>query len=233
MALLPSVGLTYLGLVMFIRRCTLILDAFHLQESQLIQLPGWASSEKFNITARAGRPASGEELWTMMRALLEERFRLRAHMEEREGPVYFLDFARPDKKLGPKLVPVSRDCSIDSPIPPQPPSNAAGGSFCGIDSNTGTTRGSIRGGGQRMAQFAMALGTYAVPRPVIDRMGLTGTFDFEVEWVPDTARLANQSAPDGVSIFTAVEESLGVRLESGRGPMQVLVVDNLDRPTPD
>jgi len=209
---------------------TLILDTFHLQASQLVELPSWASSEKFTINAKAGRPASDPELWTMMRALLEERFRLRVHMEERQGSVYYLDFARADGSPGPQLRAVNRDCSIDSPAPPAQPSPAPG--FCGIDANTGGPRESLSGGGQTMAQLANALGTYAVPRPVIDRTGFSGTVDFTVEWAREPQKDGATPA-DAVSIFTALQEQLGLRLEAGRGPMQVLVVDNLQRPTPD
>jgi len=209
---------------------TLILGAFHLQASQLVQLPTWASSEKFTINAKAGRPASDPELWTMMRALLEERFQLRGHMEERQGSVYFLDFSRTERLLGPKLGAVNRDCSIDSPAPPAQPPPTLG--FCGIDANTGGPREAIRGGGQTMAQLANALGTYAVPRPVIDRTGLSGTFDFTVEWARES-QTGGAPLTDAVSVFTALQEQLGLRLEAGRGPMQVFVVDNLQRPSLD
>jgi len=83
-----------------------------------------------------------------------------------------------------------------------------------------------------MAQLANALGTYAVPRPVIDRTGFSGTVDFTVEWAREPQKDGATPA-DAVSIFTALQEQLGLRLEAGRGPMQVLVVDNLQRPTPD
>jgi uncharacterized protein (TIGR03435 family) len=209
---------------------TLILDAFRVQESQLVQLPTWAASERFTIAARAGRPASDAQLWAMMRTLLEERFRLRVHTEERQGSVYFLELSRSDRSLGPKLLAVNRDCSIDSPAPPAQPARTPG--FCGMDANTGGPRESLRGGAQTMAQLANALGTYAVPRPVIDRTGLVGTFDFTVQWAREPQAGA-ASLTDDVSILTALPEQLGLRLEGGRGPVQVLVVDNLERPTPD
>jgi uncharacterized protein (TIGR03435 family) len=210
----------------------LLLGVYYVQDSQIVGLPNWAVNERFNIFAKASRAASDPQLWAMMGTLLEDRFNLRTHIEQREGPVYFLSAARDDKRLGAAMVPVSRNCAIDSPTPREPTAPAAGGSFCGIDSNTGSTQGRIRGGGQTMEQLAIALGNYAVTRPIIDRTEIAGTFDFEVEWVPESARLAATAPTDGASIFTALQD-LGLRLDAGRGPVPTLVVDRLERPTPD
>jgi len=205
-------------------------------------LSGWALTDRFDISARGTTtpqtPAGGmERIALSLRALLADRFLLRTHTETRQAPVYELRLDRADGRLGPRLTGTKReDCramlSGRRPTADQEPTDAP---RCGI----GTGNGSIRAGGVPLSQFAEALGRL-LERPVVDRTGLTGTFDVVLSFSPEgTLELppppgpqprVDQNAP---SIFTALREQLGLKLDSGRGAVEMLVVDSVQRPTVD
>jgi uncharacterized protein (TIGR03435 family) len=165
--------------------------------------------------------ASPEEIRQMLRTLLEERFQLRTHDDRRNLPVYALAIDRGGLK-----VPRARDVNA------RPTVRAVPGSL-GLTNATSAT-------------FASQL-SYSLARPVIDQTNLSGTFDFALEWTPlpgedggpATAGLppaANEPPPtasEGASIFTAIREQLGLRLNPARGAVEVLVIDRVERPTPD
>ena len=215
----------------------LIRDAYQIQDFQLVGGPSWIDSEHFDVVAKAETdiaprpPGSGAgPFQLMMRSLLEERFKLATHSETREMPIYELVMARPDRRLGPKLQASSVDCEAmrgrgrgGPPPEPPPPSERP---LCGIRFSPA----SLAGGGMPMAQFARVL-SQAVQRVVVDRTGLTGNFDFDLAWTPD--QMARGADATGASIFTAVQEQLGLKLEATRGPVDVLVIDRVEHPTPD
>jgi uncharacterized protein (TIGR03435 family) len=171
--------------------------------------PEWIRSERWDIAARAGSPAGADELRGMMRSLLEDRFGLRLHREEKEMSVYALTVGR----RGSKLRASAQESSGMSKLP---------------------------GGGLRLefrrttvAELANFLSTLAaVDRPVEDRSGLGGVYDFRLDlhevagpWGSEAERAA---AP---SLGTVLEEQLGLRLEGRRAPVEVLVVDRVQRPS--
>jgi bla regulator protein blaR1 len=207
----------------------LILFAYDIQRPYLIGLPGWADNERFDIVARAGAvpqasPAGSSVDWTMVRKLLEDRFRLAVRTETREMQVYALVLARSDGRLGPQLRRSQVDCTPRSPAPPS--ADGAGQPQCANRNGPGFTAAV----GRPISSFLFFL-TGQVQRAVIDRTGLTGAWDIELTFSPDG--FADPATPQnsGPSLFTALQEQLGLRLEPSTGPVQVLVVDRIERPT--
>lgn len=210
----------------------LIRNAYELQASQLVGVPDWAASERFDITAKAehdiaptNQKPNPHQL--MLQSLLEERFNLKVHRETRDLPGYALVVARADGKLGPQMKQSDVDCAAlaaarraGGPPPPLAP-----GEWRPCSMRMG--RGTLTAGSMKMANLAGTLSS-AVQRVVVDRTGLAGGFDFDLTFSMDQS--ADASAP---SIFTAVQEQLGLKLDSVRIPTDVLVVDSIERPTPD
>jgi uncharacterized protein (TIGR03435 family) len=189
--------------------------------------PDWLDSARFDILARAPENTPQSQALAMLRALLADRFKLMAHTETKDQPVYALVPVRADGRLGPKIKPSTMDCSA--------PSTAPG---CGINTNTTNTSGLMKAGGRSITDLASALGNFIVNHMVVDRTGLTGTYDFELSWTPDTLQSVLPDVPPGAnpsdapSIFTALQEQLGLKLEPQRGPVEFLIVDSVEQPTP-
>ena len=166
----------------------------------------------------------------MLRSLLEDRFRLSAHRETRDLPIYALVRARADGRLGPRLRQTTSDyCAKlreaagkpgDTPIP-------TGSPVCGF--RPAGNGNEITAGALPMNELARFLNILA-GRTVVDRTGLTGVWDFDLKWSLPNAPNADT---DGPSIFTALQEQLGLRLDATTGPVEVLVIDRVERPIPD
>jgi len=203
--------------------------------------PDWIDSDRWNIEAKAADgtvpPRTGlpdmttpDTIALMVQSLLEDRFQFKAHTETRNLPLFELTVA----KGGPKMK-LSEDQT--------PPAALQGAGGRG----TGLTRGAMRlgrgdfeGQAQTMEIFAKALGALYAGRPVIDKTGLKGLYDIKLQWNPDPvlngpaappAAGNGSTAPSGPSLFTAIEEQLGLKLESSRGPLPVLVIDNVQKPS--
>ena len=182
-----------------------------LRPSQIVGAPSWLESEHYDIVAKAN-PAdmeSFEKTRLLLRALLADRFKLRAHREQRQMDIYALVQARPGV-LGPNLKQSVPDCLAPT-------------SGCGF---RGGPINSVKGDAIPMAILVQLLSN-ATGRVVADRTGLHGGYQIDLEYSPD------QTASDKPSIFTAVQEQLGLRLEPVRGPVDVIVVDHVERPTED
>jgi uncharacterized protein (TIGR03435 family) len=199
---------------------------------QLVGAPSWLSRVRFDILAKAGGDsrAQGEpnQLPAMLRSLLSDRFRLRVHSEHRNMPAYALVMARRDRRLGPEL----RSSTIQCPDNAE--DNAAANPdpdrWCGIRARGGI----ITGHAVSAAVLAGNLSGYAtVDRFVADRTGLTGRFDFKIEYAPGPLEPGNAVATDGPSLFTALTEQLGLRLRPETLLLPVLVIDHIEQPTPD
>jgi uncharacterized protein (TIGR03435 family) len=204
----------------------LIIYAYRLRQFQLAGGPGWINADRFDIQARPPETAKPDNP-AMTRALLRDRFKLVAHSETRHEQIYALVPARADGRLGPQIKASTVDCAQQA----QP----GAASPCGINSSVNDTVGRMTGTGQSMEQLVNALGSFGLNRMVLDRSGLKGGFDFELRWTPDTVRgpAGAGQANDAPSIFAALQEQLGLRLESQRGPVEFLVVDSIEQPTPD
>jgi len=188
----------------------LILNAYGLRDFQLAGAPPWTESERFDVAGRAAAAATRDEISAMLRTLLADRFRLRSHRETRELPIYALVAATPDKRLGPAL------------------------KVSTAETRTRISPTSITAVSMTMARLAVTL-SGIVGRVVTDETGLAGGYDMELRFAPEgpLPPAAPPADPDAPSIFTALREQLGLRLDGRRGPVEVLVVDSIERPTPD
>jgi uncharacterized protein (TIGR03435 family) len=212
----------------------LITFAYNIRDFQLSGGPGWTGTERFDILAKAERSPNSEsvpddprkmtdaqrakkqeEMRERVRALLAERFQLTIHHETREAPVYALVVA----KGGSKLQAVQEA--------PDGPMGLRGG------------RGQLTGMAAALPMLANVLSTQ-LGRPVIDKTELKGKYDFKLEWTPDPGQGPQPPAgvevpppPDveGPSIFTALQEQLGLRLESQKGPVETIVIDRVEKPS--
>ena len=198
----------------------LITNAYQLSFFQVVGGPGCVGTDRFDIAAKAAGPISDTERRLMMRALLVERFRLTAHFETREKTIYIMTLARPDKQLGPGLKPRPEcatspvDTARDKPCP-------SGGSG---------RRDAIQIRAVTLTQLADGMISTLRGELVRDETGLPGAFDVEMSWRPETSTDPDDGRP---SFVTAMREQLGLKLEPMRRPVEVLVVESIDRPTPD
>jgi len=182
------------------------------QRSQLVRGPSWLSTDRFDIVGKMPRPDLSR--MAMVRTLLAQRFKLVTHTEARQLPIYALVVARNDRRLGPSVHP-SNCVSGKQPD----------GKPCVMKPGFG----SFSGTGVDIPRFITSSLASAVDRPIVDRTGLTGLFDIDLHWVADpTAVAATTDAPD---IFTALQEQLGLKLEPTTGPVDVIVIDHVERPT--
>jgi uncharacterized protein (TIGR03435 family) len=197
----------------------LITFAYDLHTRQIVGGPSWMESEKYDVTGQPegqGQP-SRTQLSAMMRKLLEDRFTFTFHREKRELPVYAITVA----PGGPKLT--KNDTN---------PNGLPGLFFKGL--------GTLPGMNATMGDLAGVMQTAVLDRPVIDKTGLQGRYDFTLRWTPDETQFVNMGvrvppptndpdAPPG--LFTAFQEQLGLKLESTKGPVEVLVVDRIEKPS--
>jgi uncharacterized protein (TIGR03435 family) len=196
--------------------------------SQIVGGPNWTTSESYDVTAKVGSDLAGKtpaELIPvqplLLQSLLEDRFKLKVHRETRDLQRYALVRARKDGAPAPQLRRSSPDCAVDF-------------SRCAIRAQ----QGAFSSGGTPIASLANYLASAVVQRVVVDRTGLDGRFEINLEWTPDRAPLplngdATPVSSDKPSIFTALEEQLGLKLESERGPVEVIVIDHVERPVED
>lgn len=209
----------------------LIQTAFRLRAFQLTGAPAWIATARYDIDARAAENAPTGQAMTMLRALLADRLKLVVHTETRDQPIYALVPARSDGRLGPQMKPSMTDC-----VPPPPDERGPRASACGMNSNSGNNGGTATGIGQSTEQIAALLGNFVVDRMVVDRTGLAGRYDIELKWAPDTLSTAagagGATTPEGASIFTALQEQLGLKLEAQRGPVEFLIIDSIQEPVP-
>ena len=215
------------------------------------QLPDWVRTESYDIVAKTdNHDATKDQMRMMMRSLLAERFKLAVHGETQEVPVYALVVAKPGA-LGPKLVahPASEPC--DNTIPKEqedakaPPAFTTAAGFptiCGgILGAPNDTPGLIAFGARNISIGLLAgflTGVGNLGKPVLDQTGLTGKYDFLLEFAPDRrpgpGDAANASAPldtAGPGIEEALKQQLGLKLESTRGPVDVWIVDHVEHAT--
>jgi uncharacterized protein (TIGR03435 family) len=187
--------------------------AWSMPETQMSGGPPWSSTAKFDLEAKSD-PAIDEYLAAlsveqgkdtkrqMLQSLLADRFKLAAHIEKREMPIFALVIA----KGGPKLV----------------KTEVSGAALSG-----GRGRISIKGGDDSLAILTFEL-SWRLGRPVIDQTGIQGRYELTLNWADDDAGSAASAGP---SLFTAIQEQLGLKLESTRGPVPTLVIDHAERPS--
>jgi len=235
----------------------LVYAAYQLQSFQVVGGPAWQNTNRFEINAKAiDGSATTDQILELLKTLLADRFKLKVHTETREVPIYELAIARNDGKTGAKLKLSAGACpDVEAqeqqeferlakggpPAEPTPgdtrpcsitllPSRAVPGSL------------SIQARGQTMRSLALAL-TTLVGRLVVDKTGLTELYDFDltvdrqtmtrltVENGGDSPRPQPAGLPEAPALITQLQEDLGLKLDSQRGPGQVLVIDSAELPT--
>ena len=202
-----------------------------LPPNRVVMPAGWmgATAPRFDIEATPAREFAQGELLAAVRHLLEDRFKLVVHHEMREQPGYALLVDREDRSLGPRL----KRSEVNCTDPAQTAAKEDDGTLrCGIRGRAGSATGR-----NTMAVVARFL-TNLVPdqRSVADRTNLPGTYEFQLDWAPETTAPSNGAPtapadPDAASVFTAVREQLGLRLAPERQRVEVLVIDRAERPT--
>jgi uncharacterized protein (TIGR03435 family) len=195
----------------------LIAAAYDLNSRTISGGPGWMDSDHFDIVAVTpgeARPSRPEQM-AMLRGLLTERFRLAFHREEKEFSIYELSVVKGRPKLKESTAAPDEPAALISTVYPQkivlPARNAS------------------------MDDFTSLLQRAVLDRPVVNKTGLTGRYDFDLEWAPDESQfggdvpVASADAPSA-PLFTAIQEQLGLKLEATKGPVQALIVDTAVRP---
>ena len=233
---------------------TYIFFAYKLMGNQGLalehQLPGWALRDRFDIEARASGNPTKDQMRLMMRSLLADRFKFAVHTETRESPVLALVLAKPGR-TGPQLQPHPADAPCQSGIPvpstanslPQSFQQLVAGGFPALCNNILGLPPSLPGR-SRLAGRNVTIGFIGdmlrqrvdLGRPMIDGTGLSGTFDFLLEFTPDSRATAqaNVSAPrdpDGPTFEEALSDQLGLKLQSRKSPIEVIVLDHVGHPS--
>jgi uncharacterized protein (TIGR03435 family) len=186
-------------------------DGFDMPD-RVVGGPEWLDKDQFDIAATTGAVPTQPQLEVMIRALLVDRFHLTTHREKKTMQAFELHLAKPAGGLGRNLHRAVTDCEP----------------HCGVTMMFGPPN-RMTSGGVNMTRFAFVLAT-VLQRPVIDRTGLTGQFELSLDFAPGT-ELTAPVPSDAPSIFTAVEEQLGLKLRSVRAPLDVLVVDRAEKPS--
>lgn len=219
----------------------LIAMAYDVRDSQISGGPGWINNDPYDVTAKAEGNASMAQMRLMMQSLLADRFKLAVHRETKEQPVYELIAAKGGAKLG-----STKEGSCITPSPNNPAPAPRPGEkppvMCGM---VRMGRGLIDSAGTSMDRVVTVL-SQALGRTVVDKTGYTGMVDFHLTFTPDDATpggsgppgMSGQPAPNappadqaGPDIFTALQEQMGLKLESAKGPVETLVIDHIERPS--
>jgi uncharacterized protein (TIGR03435 family) len=217
----------------------LIKNAYDVRDFQILGAPGWVESERWDIEAKAGDNAGPDQLVAMLQTLLEARFKLTFHRETKEFPVYTLAAAKNGLKL-----PNAKEGICAAPDAPTQ-SDAAGQPArkpCGrVGVMLSAKGGKLKGENVTTAALAKVLGNI-MDRPIAEKTGFKGTFDIDVGFTPDqllaglpnlppgdSANAAASSDAAGTSIFAALQQ-LGLKLESTKGPVEVLIIDHVEKP---
>lgn len=188
---------------------TLIRIASGLDDNRMSGAPGWIDNEEFDINATIAGHAevkTPKQFQQLILSLLEDRFGFKFHREQKEGPVYWLELNK-SGKLGPALRPSGPDSQSN------------------MSNNSNGARSEMKVSKMSMVDIAAGLRRQA-GRPVEDRTGLTGNFDFEIEWSPEET--ADSAYP---SLFTVLKEQLGLKLQPAKGTVETLIIDQINRPS--
>ena len=231
-----------------------ILRAYGIQPLQLNGGPDWLQGERYDIEATApdGAVVTPDAINVMLQNMLSDRFNLKIRRETRESEIYELVLARSDRRFGEKLRQTSADCVAQRTRGTIPGAGAApgpGGRRAGSGSVSGEDPvpcGVVIGGGNRIAaggETMTRLATMLVPRVeriVVDQTGLTGLYDFDLQFLPDQGYgRAGADVPvrmylvaaDVPPLLTAIQEQLGLKLQPARGAVEYVVIESIERPS--
>jgi len=196
----------------------LVKTAYRVEPFQVAGLPAWANTERFDVLARAADGnTTPEQIRQMIQSLLADRFQMAMHKEDREQPTYSLMTA----KNGPKLKKAAKDVCVESTM-----EHPCGGFRI-------YKRSQMWGETVTVKQFAAEL-TYMMGRMVVDKTGIPGLFDIRVEWTPEQfgPEPGTEVKPEeaNATLFTSVQEQLGLRLVSEKAPVETIIVDRVSHP---
>ncbi len=196
----------------------LVQYAYDVQPSQVVGGPAWVSTSRFQVDARTERTTTPAQMRAMVRQMLAERFALRVHTDVAERPIYRMVVAHRDGKLGPSIYRIEdAECGGSDQQP------------CDLTAWSG----GLTSSGMGLQQLAVALfnrsQTTGVDRPVVDHTGLAGMFGFTLMF---SSFATAPYASDDPSIFTALREQLGLKLEPAQGRVELLAIDSVEQPTP-
>jgi uncharacterized protein (TIGR03435 family) len=221
----------------------LIKMAYAVMDFQISGAPDWVKSEGFDIVAKAEGDLRGGRMLLALRTLLEDRFQLKVHREAREGPVYNLVVARSGLKLQESkegsCITLDQAHFLRTAPGERPPA------MCDIRMAVGGANRTLTATGAKISapdMTGVAIPTFTfylsqmLNRTVIDETGLMGMFDFHLEFAPDDvtpgiAASGDASDPLGPAIFAALQAQLGLKLEAGKGPVELLVIEHVEKPT--
>jgi len=189
--------------------------AYQLGSFRVFGLPRWTEDERFDIVAKAARPITEAERQAMVRALLADRFRVKAHFEKREQTMYVMTRAKGDGSLASGLRP-RPDCATTP---------------CQRSGSSSRVAGVIRLRGTTIAGLAEGPMSSILGQVVRDESGIEGVFDVQASWRPDAVDAPVNPSDERPSFFTAIQEQLGLRLEPRREAVEVLVIDSVERLT--
>jgi uncharacterized protein (TIGR03435 family) len=196
----------------------LIAAAYNLNPRTISGGPGWLDSDHYDITALTPGEVvpTRDEQMAMLRSLLTERFKLTFHREQKEFSIFALEVAKGGSKLKETAASPGDPSKLVSIVYPQ--------------------KMVMPGRNATMAEFCSTLQRAVLDRPVVDKTGLAGRFDFDLEWAPDETQFGGEvkaASDDAPSphLFAAVQEQLGLRLVAAKGPVEALVVDKVERPS--
>ncbi len=196
----------------------LIAAAYNLNPRAVSGGPPWIESDHYDIVAVTPgelRPSRDEQM-AMLRTLLSDRFSLTFHREPKVFSIYELEVAKGGPKLRPSTAPPTDPAALISTVYPQ--------------------RMTLPARNATMGEFVSMLQRALLDRPVVDKTGLPGKYDFDLEWAPDETQFGGEvpaASPDAPSppFFSAIQQQLGLRLVATRGPIQALVIDKAERPS--
>ena len=233
----PNGGMSAQGITV----APLFTTAYETERSRILGFPDWINSARYDIETDPGKSATPQQRRLMLRSLLEDTFRVQTHRETRFVPVYVLTAARSGIKLEPPneagcVKPDNMPSGPTPPLPDEPLIIPCGTPIVAIRSGVGR----LAAGNIPMADLIRVLSNM-LGRVIIDKTQFTRMFDAHLTFAPDDAlaglpgspRVDHPSATPGgpVTIFTAMEEQLGLKLESGTGPVEVVVIDHVERPS--
>jgi uncharacterized protein (TIGR03435 family) len=237
----------------------LLRQALQKADYQIVGAPGWMDTQRYSITAKPPEGVPPTAMSVLLANLLKDRFQLATHLETREQPIFHLVMARPDRRLGPNIKPTSAECQAtmeERLAAAKAPAAGRGGPPPSLPSIPGPNDplpcgfvrnppGRAGASGYAVTQLLTTLSDLT-SRPVVDKTGLTGLYDYTLKYAPEPGRppgllglLQPPGAPpqaidpDAPSLSVALQEQLGLKLESARGPVEVVVIDKLEKPTLD
>jgi uncharacterized protein (TIGR03435 family) len=207
---------------------TLVQNGYSQETFHIFGVRGWMESDRYDVSATFTAPSTAEQRRAMVRKMLVDRFKFVSHFETRAMPAYVLTLTRADGTLGPRIRPWDVDCKAvwSGAMTNPPPSSVPGIPPCGGRGGAGLYAQS----GVDMQGFARSLAS-TLGATVIDQTGLKGQWEIHLQWNAGTPRFDGAHADEFGSLFTVLPEQLGLKLDARRMPVEVLVIDSIERPS--